>query len=59
MTASTLMSRRTFMTVSAMGALAGPSVAEMAEAPQVLTKRGVKPVVVSSRNGNKSKTPPA
>jgi len=49
------MSRRTFMTVSAMGALAGPSVATMAEAPQVLTRRGVKPVVVSSRNGNKSK----
>ena len=52
---STLMSRRTFMTVSAMGALAGPAVAKLAEAPQVLVKRGVKPVVVSSRNGNKSK----
>jgi N4-(beta-N-acetylglucosaminyl)-L-asparaginase len=49
------MSRRTFMTVSAMGALAGPAVAEMAEGPQVQTRRGVKPVVVSSRNGNKSK----
>src|SRR6185503_13944221 len=55
MTTSSLMSRRTFMTVSAMGALAGPAVAEMAEGPQVQTRRGVKPVVVSSRNGNKSK----
>ena len=49
------MSRRTFMAVSAMGALARPSVTALAAAPQILTKRGVKPVVVSSRNGNKSK----
>jgi N4-(beta-N-acetylglucosaminyl)-L-asparaginase len=55
MTMNALMSRRTFMAVSAMGALASPSVAELAEAPQIMTKRSINPVVVSSRNGNKSK----
>jgi len=49
------MSRRTFMTVMGMGALASPSVAELASTRRLATTRGVKPVVVASRNGNRSK----
>lgn len=48
-------SRRTFVTVAGMSALARPPAVTLAQtAPQVLTKRSVKPVVVASDNGNKS-----
>jgi N4-(beta-N-acetylglucosaminyl)-L-asparaginase len=47
------------MAVSGMGALAAPTVGALAQTPhsqpQVLTNRKVKPVVVASANGNKSK----
>jgi N4-(beta-N-acetylglucosaminyl)-L-asparaginase len=43
------------MTVAAMGALAGPSVAELAEAQRLPATQRVRPVVVSSRNGNRLK----
>src|ERR1051325_6256837 len=50
-----LMSRRTFMAVSSVGALVSPTVAALSQSPQILTKRSAKPVVVASGNGNKSK----
>ncbi len=46
--------RRNFVAAAGLGALAGPSMA-LAQAPQVLTKRGAKPVVIASDNGQKSK----
>src|SRR5262245_47588623 len=47
-------SRRTFMIASGIGALAVPAVTALAQAPQVLTKPAVRPVVIASHNGNKS-----
>jgi N4-(beta-N-acetylglucosaminyl)-L-asparaginase len=49
--------RRTFVTTSALGALAAPSIVALAQAPQVLVPHSVRPVVVASSNGNKSKDP--
>ncbi len=48
------MNRRNFIAAGA-GALAGPSLLALAQAPQVLTKREAKPVVIASANGNVSK----
>src|SRR6266536_1375987 len=55
--------RRDFVATAGVGTLASPSLLALAdaspqtlsEAPQVLTKRSIKPVVVASANGNKSK----
>jgi len=49
------LTRRNFVAAAGIGALASPSLLALAQAPQVLTKQSVKPVVVSSANGNKSK----
>lgn len=46
--------RRNFVAAAGIGALASPSLA-FAQAPQLLTKRDAKPVVVAAANGNKSK----
>ena len=51
---NTRMNRRNFVAAAGIGALATPSFA-LAQAPQVLTKRGTKPVVVAAANGNVSK----
>jgi N4-(beta-N-acetylglucosaminyl)-L-asparaginase len=55
----TQLSRRKFVATAGVGALASPSLLSMAQsqagAPQVLTKRGAKPVVISASNGNRSK----
>ena len=48
------MTRRDFVAAAGLGALT-PSLLAAAESPQVLIKRAVKPVVISSANGNKSK----
>jgi len=48
------MTRRDFVAAAGIGALT-PSLITAAEAPQVLSGRSVKPVVISSANGNKSK----
>src|SRR5882762_2139593 len=55
MNANQTMSRRSFMAASGIGALVSPTVVTLAQKPQLLTPRGVKPVVVASGNGNKSK----
>jgi N4-(beta-N-acetylglucosaminyl)-L-asparaginase len=55
--------RRDFVAAAGVGTLASPSLLalakaspqEQSEAPQVLTKRSIKPVVVAAANGNKSK----
>ena len=47
--------RRNFVAAAGIGALASPSLLTAAEAPQVLIKRGAKPVVVAAANGNMSK----
>src|ERR1039457_1293836 len=53
--------RRKFVAAAGIGALAGPSLAGLAEnqaasqAPQLLTQRTVRPVVISAANGNRSK----
>ena len=47
------MTRRNFMAAAGIGALTTPSLA-LAQSPQVLIKRTVRPVVVSAANGNKS-----
>ena len=55
--------RRDFVAAAGMSALAGPSLLDSVEAseqtqtnaPQILTKRSVKPVVVAAANGNRSK----
>lgn len=43
------------MASSGLGALAVPSFTALGQAPQVLVRRGVRPVVISSANGNMSK----
>jgi N4-(beta-N-acetylglucosaminyl)-L-asparaginase len=47
--------RRGFVTAAGIGALASPSLLASAEAPQVLTQRSARPVVIAAANGNKSK----
>lgn len=49
------MTRRSFVAAAGMSALAGASALAQVEAPQVLTRRAVKPIVISSANGNHSK----
>jgi len=49
------MNRRNFIVAAGAGALATPSLLAAGEAPQVLTKRGPKPLVIASANGNISK----
>src|SRR4051812_24030366 len=46
--------RRKFVASTAIGAVAGRSLIARAQAPQVLTRKTVRPVVVSAANGNKS-----
>jgi N4-(beta-N-acetylglucosaminyl)-L-asparaginase len=48
-------SRRKFVAAAGLGALASGSLGALAQAPQVLTTSAVKPVVISSFNGNKAK----
>jgi len=45
------------MAASGIGALAGPTIAALAQTPQLLTKRSARPIVVASANGNKSRDP--
>jgi len=58
---NTQITRRKFVAAAGIGALAGPSLAGLAEAqaasqtPQLLTKRTVQPVVIAAANGNRSK----
>src|SRR6267378_1323989 len=47
--------RRKFVASTAIGAVAGRSLIARAQAPQALTRKSVRPVVVSAANGNKSK----
>ncbi len=49
------MSRRKFVASAGIGALAGPSVLAASDAPQILSRGQVRPVVVASANGNLSK----
>src|SRR6266567_1703916 len=49
------LTRRNFVTTASLGALATPSLLAFAQAPQVLTKRSAKPIVISAANGNISK----
>jgi len=52
---NTQLSRRNFVAAAGIGALVSPSLLAGAQGPQVLSKSGGRPVVVSSANGNKSK----
>ncbi len=47
--------RRKFVASTALGAVAGRSLIARAQAPQALTRNGVRPVVISAANGNRSK----
>jgi N4-(beta-N-acetylglucosaminyl)-L-asparaginase len=47
--------RRKFVASAGISALAGRSLIARAQAPQVLTRNTVRPVVISAANGNKSK----
>jgi N4-(beta-N-acetylglucosaminyl)-L-asparaginase len=47
--------RRRFVASTAVGAVAGRSLIARAQAPQAVTRKSVRPVVVSAANGNKSK----
>lgn len=47
-------SRRTFVLASGGGALMAPTLAALAQAPQVMTRRAAKPVVVASPTGMKA-----
>src|SRR6266550_1278218 len=47
--------RRRFVAAAGIGTLASPAFLALAQAPQIQTKPGSKPVVVSAANGNKSK----
>ena len=47
--------RRNFVAAAGIGVLSGPAHLAMAQAPQVLVPRTVKPVVISAANGNRSK----
>ncbi len=50
----TQLTRRDFVAAAGIGALASPSLMAFAQAPQVLTPRAVRPLVVSAANGNRS-----
>src|SRR5258706_5315337 len=54
-TMKTQLSRRRFVAAAGMGALAGRNLLALGEAPHVPAKGAVRPVVISSANGNKSK----
>src|SRR6266481_5364445 len=47
--------RRDFVTSTTIGALAAPGLLAFAQAPQAITKRTTKPIVISAANGNVSK----
>src|SRR5947199_10453771 len=47
--------RRNFLSSTTAGALTGPSLLALAQAPQVLTPKTTRPVVISAANGNASK----
>jgi N4-(beta-N-acetylglucosaminyl)-L-asparaginase len=47
--------RRVFVTSTTIGALAMPRLLATGQSPQVLTKKGIKPFVISSANGNMSR----
>src|SRR5437762_14176632 len=47
--------RRNFLSSTTAGTLAGPSLLALAQAPQVLTPKTTRPVVISAANGNVSK----
>jgi len=49
------MNRRTFVTVAGLGAVGGPALLKAAEAPQVLSRKNSRPVVIAAANGNVSK----
>jgi len=49
------MTRRRFVAATGISALASRSLTTLAQAPQVLTKEGSKPVVIAAANGNLSK----
>jgi len=49
--------RRNFLTSTTAGAFAAPSILALAQPPQIVTKRAVKPIVISAANGNISKDP--
>ena len=49
--------RRNFLTSTTAGAFAAPSIFALAQPPQIVTKRAVKPIVISAANGNISKDP--
>src|SRR5690348_8117095 len=48
-------SRRDFVAAAGVGALSAPSLAALAQAPQVFSPKSIKPVVISAANGNHSK----
>jgi N4-(beta-N-acetylglucosaminyl)-L-asparaginase len=47
--------RRSFVAAAGIGALGQPAYLALAEAPQVLVRRTLKPLVISAANGNRSK----
>jgi N4-(beta-N-acetylglucosaminyl)-L-asparaginase len=49
------LSRRKFVAAAGLGALASGSLGALAQGPQILTSSAVKPLVISSANGNRSK----
>jgi N4-(beta-N-acetylglucosaminyl)-L-asparaginase len=51
----TKVSRRQFVASASIGALAAPALETLAQAPQVLAPKSIKPVVISAGNGNSSK----
>jgi N4-(beta-N-acetylglucosaminyl)-L-asparaginase len=49
------LSRRKFVAAAGLGALASGSLGALAQAPQILTRSAVKPLVISAANGERSK----
>jgi N4-(beta-N-acetylglucosaminyl)-L-asparaginase len=49
---SNRINRRNFLSSTTAGALAGPSLLALAQAPQLLTPKTTRPVVISAANGN-------
>ena len=49
--------RRAFVAAAGVGALSGPALFSATAAPQVLTKKNSRPIVISAANGNVSKDP--
>ena len=54
---SNRINRRNFLSSTTAGALAGPSLLALAQAPQLLTPKTTRPVVISAANGNISQDP--